>query len=66
MAQANHTVEEKAQLLLAPGRSRKQYSSHVPTEELVDMKATVPQRIDSHGSKVEDTAGTGEYDAPGG
>jgi hypothetical protein len=36
------------------------------TEEEVNMRWTVPQRIDSHGSKVEDIAGTGEQDAPGG
>ncbi len=36
------------------------------TEDQVNMRATVPQRIDSHGSKVEDMAGTGEVDAKGG
>ena len=36
------------------------------TEDQVDMKDTVPQRIDNKGTKVEDQAGTGEQDAPGG
>ncbi len=36
------------------------------TEEQVDLRDTVPQRIDKHGTKVEDEAGTGEHDAPGG
>ena len=36
------------------------------TEDQVDMKDTVPQRIDKKGTKVEDQAGTGEQDAPGG
>jgi hypothetical protein len=36
------------------------------TEQQVSMQATVPQRLDSHGSKVEEMAGTGEHDAPGG
>jgi hypothetical protein len=36
------------------------------TENEVDMKDTVPQRIDKKGTKVEDVAGTGEQDAPGG
>jgi hypothetical protein len=36
------------------------------TEDETDMKDTVPQRIDSHGTKVEDLAGTGEHDSPGG
>jgi hypothetical protein len=30
------------------------------------MRATVGQRIDSHGSKIEEMAGTGVLDAPGG
>ena len=37
-----------------------------PTEEQVDMQATVPQRIDNKGTKVEDEAGTGEIDSEGG
>ena len=36
------------------------------TEDEVDMRGTVAQRIDSHGSKIEDLAGTGEQDSPGG
>jgi hypothetical protein len=36
------------------------------TECLVCMRLTIPQHIDSHGSKIEDMAGTGEYDALGG
>ena len=36
------------------------------TENEVDMKDTVPQRIDKKGTKVEDLAGTGEQDSPGG
>jgi Domain of unknown function (DUF4342) len=36
------------------------------TDDLVDMKATVAQRIDSKGTKVEDLGGVGEHDAKGG
>ena len=36
------------------------------TEEEVDLRDTVPQRIDKKGTKVEDLAGTGEQDSPGG
>ena len=36
------------------------------TEDLIDVRATIPQRIDSHGTKVEDLAGTGQHDSPGG
>lgn len=36
------------------------------TEMEMDSKDTVPQRIDKIGTKVEDLAGTGEQDSPGG
>ena len=36
------------------------------TEDEVDMRDTVPQRIDKKGTKVEDLAGTGEHDSAGG
>jgi hypothetical protein len=36
------------------------------TEDQVDMKDTVPQRIDRKGTKVEDVAGNGEHDSAGG
>jgi len=36
------------------------------TEEQVDMKDTVPQRVNREGTKIEDVAGTGEQDSKGG
>jgi hypothetical protein len=36
------------------------------TEDQVDMRDTVPQRIDRFGTKVEDLAGTGQHDDLGG
>lgn len=36
------------------------------TEEQVSRCASVPQRIDCRGTKVEDLGGTGEHDAQGG
>lgn len=36
------------------------------TEDQVNMPATLPERVDKHGSKVEDVAGTGEHDSLGG
>lgn len=36
------------------------------TEDQVNLRATIPQRIDKLGTKVEDLAGTGEQDSPGG
>jgi hypothetical protein len=39
---------------------------HAATEEQINMRAAVPQRIDCHGTKVEELAGTGAIDAQGG
>ena len=39
---------------------------HPATEDLVNMRAALPQRIDCHGTKVEELAGTGVHDSPGG
>ena len=39
---------------------------HPATEDLINMRAALPQRIDCHGTKVEEMAGTGAHDALGG
>jgi hypothetical protein len=49
----------------APARDRK-LSGIGATEDQVDMRDTVPQRIDRFGTKVEDLAGTGVHDDFGG
>lgn len=36
------------------------------TEDQIDMRGTIGQRIDNIGSKIEDEAGTGEIDSSGG
>jgi hypothetical protein len=36
------------------------------TEDQMDMRGTIPQRIDRLGTKVEDMAGTGVHDGSGG
>lgn len=36
------------------------------TEDQVNMRAALPQRLDCHGTKVEELAGTGVHDAQGG
>ena len=36
------------------------------TEGMVNARASIPQRIDCRGTKVEELAGTGEHDAQGG
>jgi hypothetical protein len=50
-----------------PGKSQTRKLSGIgATEEQIDMRATIPQRIDNKGTKVEDEAGTGEVDSSGG
>jgi len=39
---------------------------HRATEDMVNMRAAVPQRIDRRGTKVEELAGTGAIDSQGG
>lgn len=44
-------------------------SADVPykaTEDQVNMRATLPQRVDCVGTKIEDLAGTGKVDSQGG
>ena len=36
------------------------------TEDQVSVRGSIPQRIDCHGTKVEELAGTGQHDAAGG
>ena len=36
------------------------------TEDQVNMTATLPQRNDRIGTKIEDLAGTGDYEVSGG
>jgi hypothetical protein len=32
----------------------------------MNVRGSIPQRIDCHGTKLEDLAGTGEHDSKGG
>jgi hypothetical protein len=48
------------------GKPREKVSAVGATEDQVDMKDTVPQRINRIGTKIEDLAGTGEQDSKGG
>jgi hypothetical protein len=53
--------DEKA-VKRVPGKS----SDYKSTEEQVDVRGTVGQRIDNKGTKLEDEAGTGKIDSEGG
>jgi len=55
---------QRADVLLAD-RERK-LSAIGATEDQMTMRATIPQRTDRIGTKIEDEAGTGEQDALGG
>jgi hypothetical protein len=50
----------------APYTREQKLSGIGATENEIDMRDTVPQRIDKHGTKVEDEAGTGVHDSAGG
>ena len=61
-------LEDAAQPLTVAARSRPgvETSRWGATEDQVNMQATLPQRIDYRGTKIEDEAGTGAHDSPGG
>lgn len=53
----------------APAAAAAEHARHQDvgaTEEQVDLRGSIPQRIDCKGTKVEELAGTGKHDAPGG
>lgn len=56
-------MEETARPMV---RSAAALAEHTPTEEQINMRAALPQRIDCHGTKVEELAGVGGHDAQGG
>src|ERR1035438_2805339 len=59
---------------MAPAKPAETVVKHDPrkspdyksTEEQVDVRGTVGQRIDNKGTKIEDEAGTGKIDSEGG
>jgi hypothetical protein len=59
-------MEEASHGLPREARADGVLGAHPATEDQVNMRATLPQRIDCHGTKVEELAGTGVLDSPGG
>ena len=49
-----------------PVRPEQKLSALGATEDQMNMRATIGQRSDQVGTKIEDLAGTGSYEAPGG
>jgi hypothetical protein len=47
-------------------RQARKLSGIGATEDQIDMRGTIGQRIDNKGTKVEEEAGTGQIDASGG
>ncbi len=63
------SLEDALRLVMeeaAHGLPRPRPGDHLSTEEQVNMRATVPQRIDCLGTKVEELAGTGVPESQGG
>jgi hypothetical protein len=54
------------QAVEAPKGHERKLSGIGATEDQMDSRDTIPQRIDRKGTKVEDLAGTGQVDSPGG
>ena len=59
-------MADEPQAVEAPKGHERKLSGIGATEENIDARATIPQRIDRKGTKVEDLAGTGQHDSPGG
>ena len=59
-------MPEAPQAVEAPKGHERKLSGIGATEDQMDSRDTVPQRIDRKGTKIEDLAGTGEQDSPGG
>ncbi len=62
MTDAAKPLAEAAQAAAGPARP----AGLGATEDQMNTRGALPQRIDCHGTKVEDLGGTGEHDAQGG
>ena len=61
-------IMEEAAQPAAEGQAKSAARGFGPgaTEGMVNARASIPQRIDCRGTKVEELAGTGQHDAQGG
>jgi hypothetical protein len=57
---------EMDRLVIRSKEHQQELSGIGARESEMDVKDTIPQRIDNVGTKLEDLAGTGEGDSPGG
>jgi len=58
-------VAQPARFPINPAHSSA-YGSQGAVETQVSHHGTIPQRVDCHGTKLEDIGGTGKMDSPGG
>ena len=63
MASAAHCFSSRDD---EPVRPEQKLSALGATEDQMNARATIPQRTDRTGTKIEDLAGNGSYEAPGG
>ena len=63
-----HRAVNAAAATQPDGGTQKQHAcaSIGATEDQVSMVGTVPERVNKHGAKIEDLAGTGQHDSLGG
>jgi len=61
-----NSLEHTLRLVMEEAAQPAKAHPYPATEDMVNMRAAVPQRIDCHGTKVEELAGTGAHDAAGG
>jgi hypothetical protein len=59
-------MNKSGQALVTDAEWERKKSGIGATENQVDMKDTVAQKVDKKGTKIEDIAGTGEHDSSGG
>lgn len=61
------SLEDTLRRVMEEAAHPEKTAEHYPaTEDMVNMRAALPQRIDCHGTKVEELAGTGVHDSAGG
>lgn len=65
--EAEQELQSRTGVPKRPRDSEKRPTASVgATEDQVNSTRTVPERVDKHGSKIEEAAGTGTHDSLGG
>ena len=64
--EAAMAATRQAEAVLLPKSPDRKLSGIGATEDQMNVRGAIPQRIDKKGTKIEDMAGTGEHDGSGG